>query len=238
MRRGYLPSDPDWLAAAPRHTFGAVPPPSSLDRSSVDIVPNMYDNDNYGDCTCVSYANLARCVSKLNGVDLIVDPGAPLKAYAGVLGNPPDLIATQGAMPMDVLTWQGANGFDIGPQKLVALQGLIAPNRIAMANAINRFGGLWFGMMLHARDEATTDTWTTVGDRGDVTGGHMMNAWDYTGLTDDDTVRVGTWARWQRVTWSWLEEAMEAHGLVWRQLADPAGLFYNGLTADGLVAEL
>jgi hypothetical protein len=238
MKRGYLPSWPEALATAPRHAFGGSMPPERLDRSGIDIVPALYGNDVYGDCTCVSYTNYARCVSKLNGVDLVVDPGAPLQAYAGVLGNPPNLMATEGAMPMDVLIWQGRNGFDVGPQKLVALQGLVAPNRIAMASAINRFGGLWFGMILHARDEATTDTWTTTGERGDITGGHMMNAWDYTGLSDADTVRVGTWARWQAVTWPWMEEAIEAHGLVWRSLADAAGLFYSGLTADGLVAEL
>jgi hypothetical protein len=238
MRRGYLPSSQDFLASAPRHVFGAAQPKFSVDRSAIDITPNLYNNDLYGDCTCVSYANLARCIAKLNGFDLIVDPASPLKAYAGVLGNPPNLIAAQGAMPMDVLRFLGRNGFDIGPQKLVALQGLVAPNRIAMAHAIERLGGLWFGMMLHARDEATTDTWTTIGDRGDVTGGHMMNAWDYTGLSDNDTVRVGTWARWQRVTWRWMEETMEAHALVWRQLERADGAFYSGLTADGLVSEL
>lgn len=238
MRRGYIPSHPDALAAAPRHVFGTVAPPASVDRSGVDIVPNMYDNDNYGDCTCVSYANLARCVAKLNGTDLIVAPGAPLKAYGGVLGNPPNLIAADGAIPTNVLAWQGVNGFDIGPQMLVARSGIVSVNRAAMANAVDRFGGLWFGQMIHARDESTTDTWTTVGDRGDVVGGHMMNAWDYTGLSDNDTVRVGTWARWQRVTWLWMEEAIEAHGLVWRQLAQADGTFYDGLTAGGLVAEL
>lgn len=236
--KGYIPSAAEALAAMPAHVFGASEPAASVDRSDIDITPNMYDNDEYGDCTCVSYANAARGVAKLNGTDLIVAPGSPLKAYSGVLGNPLDLIATQGAQPSAVLAWQGANGFDVGPQKLVALSGLVKPNRIAMAHAIDRLGNLWFGKMLKVRDEETTDTWTTLGDRGDDAGGHMLNGWDYTGLTDNDTVRVGTWARWQRVTWPWMEEAFEAYALVWRQLARPDGTFYSGLTPDGLVALL
>jgi hypothetical protein len=238
MKKGYIPSPVEVLAAMPRHVFGAAMPRSMVDRSGVDIVPGMYGNQDYPDCTCVSYANYARGVAKLNDYDLIVAGDAPLKAYGNVLGNPPNLSTTQGAMPSDVLAWQGKNGFDIGPQSLVALPGIVAPNRIAMAHSIDRLGGLWFGKMLTVRDEATTDTWSTLGDRGDPAGEHMMDAWDYTGLTDDDIVRIGTWSRWQPVTWLWMEEAIEAHGLVWRQLGRADGTFYDGLTADGLVAEL
>ncbi len=76
-------------------------------------------------------------------------------------------------------------------------------------------------------------------DDGAVAGGHALIAWDYTSLSDDGLVRLGTWGVWQPATWAWVAARLEeAHAIVWRQLARADGGFYAGLTADGLVAEV
>lgn len=51
-------------------------------------------------------------------------------------------------------------------------------------------------------------------DDGTMVGGHLIVAWDYDGLTDDATVRVATWGKFQPATWRWLETRLnEAHAL-------------------------
>jgi hypothetical protein len=244
LARGYQPSHPDWIAACPPHQFGAMLPPASLDRSGVNIDPLMFDNDVHGDCTAVSYTNLARCVAKLNGYDLVVNPSAPLATFAQIVGRPASDVGTEGTQPSNVLEWQNLHGFDIGPQRLTARYGVVKPERIALAHATACFGGAWLGAILHERDEENFlagRPWDYVDGRDDgpITGGHMVNTWAYTGLGDADTVLVGTWATWHPVTWAWLEDrTMEAFGLVWRQLARADGGFYDGVDADGLVREL
>jgi hypothetical protein len=95
---------------------------------------------------------------------------------------------------------------------------------------------------LRERDMETfgSGIWDVRGGRDDgpVVGGHCVVGWDYTGLGDDDTVRIGTWGDWQPASWAWVAARLdEAHGLVYRQLARADG-FYTGVTADGLVADL
>jgi hypothetical protein len=237
MRLGRLAHDPIELAAAPAHRFGAVPPPAKLDRSLADFGPEMYDNDHYSDCTAAALANCARGVAYLNGYDLIVDPGKPLAFYGSCVGNPPDLAATEGAIMRDVLNRQ-AHGFDIGPQTLYGQWGTIDPKaRSALAIAMERLGPLYLGVTLREREMETMGLWDVQAGRDDgvVIGGHGIPAWCYGGLADSDIVQIGTWGRWQSVTWEWLMTRLdEAHGVVWRQLGNAAG-FYNGVTVDGLL---
>lgn len=239
MRLGRRSANTVALAQSPMHRFGAVPPPAVLDRTLADFGPLMFDNDRYGDCTAVALANCARGVAFLNGFDLVVDPDKPLAFFADCVGNPPDLAATDGAVALQVLQRQARFGFDVGPQMLVGNYGTIALSRSALALAMNRLGPIYLGVTLREREMDTTGVWDVQPGRDDgpVVGGHMIPAWSYAGLADDAEVQIGTWARWQAVTWAWLAARLdEAHGLCWRQLARSDG-FYLGVTADGLVLD-
>jgi hypothetical protein len=243
LRLGCLPHDPVALASAPRHRFGAILPPAVLDRSGIDFTPGLFNNDTYGDCTAVGLANAARGIAALNGYDLVVDPDTPLAFYSDCIGNPPNLIATDGAVILDVLAYQSTHGFNIGPQMLVGQSGTVALTRTDLALAMARIGPAYLGVTLRDRDMQAVGSrpWDVEAGRDDgaVVGGHCIIGWDYTGLGDAGTVRIGTWGMWQTATWAWLAARLEeAHGLVWRQLARADGTFYDGLTADGLVAEL
>lgn len=244
MKLGRLPHDPVAVASAPQHRFGAVRPPRVLDRANVAVAPEMYDNDNYTDCTAVALANSARAVAALNGFGLVVDPAMPLVFFAKCIGNPPDLLAAQGAVMLDVLTFQQAHGFDIGPQTLAGLFGTVALTRSALALSMARLGPSYWGVTLLDRDMQTFDSagpWDVQDGRddGSVEGGHAIFGFDYTGLGDDDTVRVGSWGVWKPATWAWIEARIEeAYGVVWRQLMRADGTFYSGLSVDGLVSEL
>jgi len=241
VRLGRLPADPAALGRSPAHRFGLVEPPAVLDRSLADFGPQAYGNMDYPDCTAATLANCARAVSYLNGYDLTVDPATPLEFYGNFLGNPPDLADTDGANVVELLTYQGARGFNIGPQSLVANWGTIdTTSRSALARCLSRLGPVYLGITLREREMDTSAVWDVVSGRDDgpKVGGHAVPLWSYAGLADDSICQIGTWGRWQAVTWGWLAARLdEAHGLVWRQLEKADG-FYIGLTPDGLAAEL
>lgn len=241
MMLGRKHHDPVAVARAPRHKFGiVVPPPAVLDRSRVPLLPGLFGNDRYPDCTAVALVNAACGVAALNGFEMIVDPDKPLAFYAGCIDNPPDLAASDGAVMLDVLNHQGAVGYDIGPQMLVGRFGTVRTQRVSMAQAMARLGCLYIGVTLRDHDMVSA-SWNMAPGRDDgaIVGGHAVFAWDYTGLGDDDTVRVGTWGQWQSASWAWIEDRTdEAYSVVWRQLAKADGTFYDGVTADGLVSDL
>jgi hypothetical protein len=219
-----------------------MPPPRRVDRRAVAFEPGLYANDILPDCTAVSLANAARGVAALNGYDLVVDQACVPVFYSACVGDPPDLAATDGAVMLDVLNRQAAHGFDIGPQILHGLHGTInSKSRSALAHGMARLGVGYWGVVLRERDLERAALWDVRRGRDDgaIVGGHTVIAWDYSGLGDEATVRLGTWGAWQPATWAWVAARLEeAHCLVWRQLQRADGTFYNGLTADGLVAEI
>jgi hypothetical protein len=223
MRLGRLPHDPVRLAAAPAHSFGATPVPQTLDRSLTDWLPGLYGNNEYSDCTCVSYTNNARGVAYLAGYELAVDPDDPLANFAALSGVPvTEAASVDGAVMQDVLAYQEQHGFNVGPQLLVATSGTVAVNRMAMAQAMATLGGLWIGVTLHEREMDSWGSgtlWDTVAPAGAIAGGHAVNLWAYEGLADDSRVWLATWGAWQAATWRLLESITdEAHGLGWNQI--------------------
>jgi hypothetical protein len=240
-RLGRKPHDPAAVRRVPSHRFGAVPPPPRLDRGAVDFAPGLYANDTLPDCTAVALANAARGVAALNGYGLVLDPARVPAFYGACVGNPRNLAATDGAVMLDVLARQALGGFDVGPQILHGLYATLDPHsRSALARGMARLGIGYWGVTLHERDMDGNPVWDvqTGRDDGSVVGGHAVIAWDYSGLGDGDTVRLGTWGGWQKASWAWVAARLEeAYGIVWRQLERADGTFYDGVTADGLVAE-
>lgn len=248
-RFGRSAHDPAALAAAPAHRFGAVLPPASLRRPLLDFTPGDYGNTTKPLCTFASMANVARGIALLNnGADtLIVDPAKVSAGYAACVGcadTDAAIMATDGINMLEVAAWQGKHGFDVGPQTLVGRSGTLATDRIALANGMHRLGLAWGGIKLLERDMATTSPTTVLDmvpgrDDGALVGLHAVPFWTYQLLADEGRVWFGTWGYWQQCTWRWVTARIdEAHAWVYRQLADTSGRFYNGLSADDLVAEL
>lgn len=231
---GRLPHSPARLATAPslaRHTFGTLAPLPRLDRSGIQFTPGLYDNQILPNCTAVALANHAGAAAALDGYDLAIVPAKVPAFYGDTIGLPgateAQLTQTAGAVALDVLAYQTVYGLDLGLQApLVALWGTIDPaDRAALANGVARLGGGYWGVDLCEADMAMPPVWDAAGDPGAVVGGHMVLAWDYTGLRDGDTVRIGTWGAWQPATWRWVRARLrEPYGLVWPSLA-PAASF-------------
>ena len=235
-RLGRLRHDPQALARAPQladHRFAAMAPTPMVDRQAVAFQPRMFSNDILPVCTCAALANAALAVSALNGFQTpIVDAAVPA-FYAACVGMPgasyTELEGTDGAVAMDVLRRQLAAGFDVGQEtRLVGLFGTVPLDRAHLAAGIARLGVGYWGVRLHARDmdrAGSAAPWDDdQRDPGPSEGGHMLNAWDYTGLGDTGLVRLATWGGFKAATWRWVEARLdEAYGLIWRQLARTDG---------------
>lgn len=235
-RLGRLHHDPQALAQAPHladHRFAAMAPARAVDRQAVAFQPRMFSNDTLPVCTCAALANAALAVSALNGFQtLIVDSAVPA-LYAACVGMPgassSELAGTAGAVAIDVLRRQVTAGFDVGEEtRLVGLFGTVPLDRARLATGIARLGVGYWGVRLHARDMDAAGSnvpWDDDHrDPGPLEGGHMLNAWDYTGLGDTDLVRLATWGGFKSATWRWVKARLdEAYGLVWRQLARTDG---------------
>lgn len=222
MRKGRLPHDPDVLAQAPVHLFGAVMPPPALDRTPVNFVPTLGGNDTYSNCTVVSLQNMILYRSALNGFQTYIDPAIALQFFADCAGNPADLLAVNGLVYLDVVNRQATHGFDTGHDLLFGIPGVVSLRRNSLALAMATLGGVELGITLHELDEENFSNgkpFDTAADMGAVTGGHAIVGLDYTGLSDTDTVNVATWGRIVPATWRWLASALdEAHALSYVQL--------------------
>ena len=244
MRLGRLPHNPLAVALAPQlaaHRFGAFAPPPKLDRSHIDYQPGLFRNDVLPDCSAAGIVNAASAASALNGSALAIDPATVPPFYAlcaGCEATDAAMEASDGAVLIEVLQRQLRDGFPVGTQTpLVARFAVVRPDRIALANAMVRFGSVYAGVTLHQAEME----WPAVWDLGDsaVVGGHCVVFFDYTGLGDADTVRVATWGMLQDVTWRFIEERTdEAYVLLFgRELARADGIDL-GVSDDQLDAEL
>lgn len=245
MQLGRLPHDPVALAASPGlpAKFATAAPPDTLDRSSVNVALGLYDNDTLPVCTGAMLANAINAVAGLSDYSIPIPTEKVLSFYAGCVGCAPTTQAigqTNGAVMLNVLRQQVTNGFDIGQEApMVGLFGNIPANRLMLANCMAHLGVALLGVTLHESDMKANGILDTTVSAGVVVGGHAIIGFDYNGLGDSDTVRIGTWGGWRLATWRWLEIRVdEAYGILWRTLLLPQGTFWNGADFGTLKAAM
>jgi hypothetical protein len=244
---GRLKPDAELLRRSPQFgaKFGAKRSVSSLDRRAIKFTPSIDDNNTLSDCTAVCVGNYARAAALIKGGFGIVIPTPKVVGFysqsTGYDGTP----ATDGGgfIPR-VLSSQAVKGFDIGdPNKvpLVGAWGTFDPaDTNLMRNSMVETGAVDLGVALSMADQNTSGVWdiNPPASAGDPTPGswglHSWMGYDFTGTEDTDTLRVGTWGYWQRVTWRWLKRAVEeAHSIAWRLFGVGVGSDYDTLVADG-----
>jgi len=250
---GRLTHDPAALARAPQlgqyaAAWGAPPP--QLNRDAIAFAPRLYRNDTLPDCTAAGLANAADAQAALNGLGAVaIDEQQVVNFYGDCVGcaDAAQLAATDGARELDVLSYQGRNGFDVGlPAPLVADCATFDPqDRGLLANAMAHLGSGYFGVALAIADQATAEgigVWdtNTPASSGDSTPGswglHCLLCWSYSGLGDTDVVRLATWGGLQLATWRWMASRVEeAHAVIFRDLVG-ANQPFGGLAYDDLKA--
>ncbi|MBO1326033.1 hypothetical protein K2X14_10295 [Acetobacter sp. TBRC 12305] len=217
--------------------------PPSLPRTGIDPAPLMLGNDTLGDCTSAGLGNAIRAVAALGGYQVAVTQADAIRFYAASTGySPANPASDLGGVEVDVLAYAARHGFALGTQSLFPLWGSADPAdfnalRLVMAG----LGVAYLGVRLSVSDlnrvEASNGACVLdVGGIGwgDTTpgsaGGHCLLAWAYDGTAPRDCVTLLSWGSTAtRCTWRWLaSRIMEAHGLLWPQLALANGYYPTG----------
>lgn len=218
-------------------------PPARLDRSRINPSPRMLANDIAGDCTSAGIGNALRAISALGGYQTDVTDDNALMFYeesAGYRGTPETDI---GAVETEVLSYALRHGYPTESGTYYPLWGSTDTGRNSVALLMASLGVAYLGVQLSTSDMDNVarrgpDTVLTL-DNGipGSAGGHCLLAWDYTGMSDTDTVTLLTWGMKIKCTWEWLDSRiMEAHGMVWPQLRMPQGLYPTGAMLDDIRA--
>ena len=248
---GRLPHDPSQLAKAAnlgRYEIARRLPPPTLDRSAIHYRPQLFANNQIGDCTAAGMGNAALAVSALNGSTAIVMEPAVVSFYSAVTGYDPNVPGSdRGAVLADVMSYQYNTGFQTGAQLLVGPWATYNPqDRGLMALTMAELGISILGVKLSVNDMNAVsagdvlDLPPTPGPN-DVPGSaglHCLLIFDYTGLNDTDLVTLPTWGMRQPATWRWVADRVdEAHVVVWRNLQQVNGLNWNGIDYDRMEEE-
>jgi len=222
--------------------------PPVLIRDHIQPQAKMFANGSIGDCTSAGLANSIRAVSALNGFTTDVIDADAIKFYEHSTGYVDGDPATdQGGVETDVLAYAAASGYALQTQTLYPIWGTIDPQNLnSIRVAAASLGPVYLGVQLAIADQANVgavwDTDTPASD-GDPTpgswGGHCLLAgFSYYGTSDTDIVLLTTWGTQQRATWRWVRSRiMEAHGLLWPQLATPKPSFLSVGDLDSIRAD-
>jgi hypothetical protein len=207
--------NPAAVAAAPHLRYSTdAPPPATLDRSALNFQPTLAGNDQYPSCTVAGLLNGALAAEALStGGGLAFDPMAWMPFYAAVAGcdaTPAAIGASGGLNMLDVLRYQGRNGFNIGAvAPLTGSFGVVPTDRLSLARVTAGLGFAYLGVDLAQSDmtSAPGAAWGLA--TPDPTLGHCLLLWDYTGLGDDDLVGLATWGQFQECSWIGLEARLQ-----------------------------
>lgn len=248
---GLLPHNPVVLARSARleaHPINKWSAPATLKRDKVKYRPQMFRNDQIGDCTAAGLGNAALAISALNGSTAIVLEPSVVNLYSATSGyNPKVAGSDRGAVLADVLAYQYSQGFHTGAQLLVGpwatFSGL---NRNLFGCALDKLGVAILGVALSQHDMAAAengDTWDADVKQDSIdppgsAGLHCLLAFDYDGMKDDSILHLPTWGMLQPATWRWVESRVqEAHVVVWRSMQQASGVNWNGVNYDQMEME-
>lgn len=238
-----LPNQPDFSRVK---AFIEPKAPPMLHRADIDPHPQMFDNDQIGDCSSAGLANIMLASTALWSRDKITVPltaADAVRFYEQSTGyNPAVPGSDQGGVLTEVLAYAMSHGYKVGQWwTYVPLWGsLDIHDQNAIANVMHTLGAVYCGFGLAEADQYTVgQVWdtTTPGDQSSWSwGGHCAVLWSYAGLGDTDLVDILTWGGIQKATWRWVKARMfEAHAVGFRQLLPASGTNQLGDTWDQMV---
>lgn len=199
---------------------GSARVPEQVDRRNIAFVPKMFANDRYNDCPVASLANHRRATAMMHGYDWVTDNDAVVTYFAqcaGVLNLDAILTTVPGLVALDVADRARTLGFAMGGQVPEVVADIFAVNvtdRENVASAIAQ-GPMWAGIDLYAGDE-DDGVAKTAEPQGSPVSGHMLLAWTYFGLGDEDVVYLPTYDTTWVVNWRWfMSRLREAYSIAW-----------------------
>lgn len=251
FKLGLKPSPPITNVAKSRALLARKAPATCL-KTGINPKPQMSMNDTLNNCTAAGISNSLRAAAATGGYMIEVPDKDVVKFYSGSTGyNPVTGEHDEGSTGPNALNYGVRHQLDVKNGNFSLLWGDVHYlDRNAVAGVINDLCSCAVGVMLSESDmnqinETGGDCVLTKNNglygntAAGSAGGHFALFWNYKGLRDEDEVGMLTWgSRATRCTWEWFEDrGMEAHAVIWKQLARPDGKYVNGEVIDDLVRE-
>lgn len=234
------PEDPRTLKLSHYLTVDLEPAPTSVNWAGAVAKWPMLGNDRVGDCVPVSYAHHVQNWSTVANKPVLIAERDVVKAYSAISGYDPRTGRNDvGCESIPALNYWRRVG--IGGRKLTAYVQINHRDHDEVKTGMHLFGGLCIAALLPIDSERQFDrrqTWVPTrgrtGRKGSL-GGHAMHC----GAYDDSELIVATWARTQKLTWSWWDAyVVEAYAAVSVEWLTADGKSPTGLNLDGLLADL
>jgi len=214
-------------------------PPTAVEYGTKVPSWPMYDNDQYGDCTCAAAGHMIQNWTANAAAEITVPPPSVLTFYEHFVGTPPPPDA--GCNMLQVLRYWRKTGVD--GHKVLAFASIELQNQVQAQSAVWLFGSIYIGVALP--DFATQGDMLTVpwvvppgGPVGNAApnpnNGHCIPAVPY----DADNLWIVTWGELKSMSWDFYnayadesfavisQDFIEANGL------NPAGFDLTALESD------
>jgi hypothetical protein len=219
------------------------PAPMSINWDTKSTNVDILLNDQIGDCTIVTLANLIKCWTAENGNEAIVTEQDVLAAYQAVSGYvPSDPTTDNGAVMLTVMNYFRRTA--LAGYKADAFVTIDIHDREHFKQAIAHFGGAALGFSL-PKSIQNQSRWavTMGGTHGDPRigslGGHAVSAHAYKDEGgSNDGVMIRTWGQRVWVSWAFINAYCdEGFALVSKAWADSDGA-PNGFPYDQLMNDV
>ena len=200
------------------------------------IQPQMFMNDQLGDCAIAGSIEEVRLANALRGVTVNFDDPTALKNYELIAGySPDDPDSDQGTDVHDLYQYRQSTGIvdaDGNYHRIVGYAGLTPGDFDELLVGLSLFDMVGIGIEVPDYCEAQFDAgqpWHIQHGRHGIEGGHYIPV---IGTTDADTAQVFTWGAKQGITRAFYEKFN-----VVAVVALTEELFQNGETPEGLDAD-
>jgi hypothetical protein len=233
-------TDPRTLRFGSYLTAQLPAPPVSADYGAKVSSWPMYDNDQYGDCTCAAAGHMIQNWTASAGEEVTVPAESVLRFYEHFVGSPPP--PDQGCDMLSVLKYWRRTGVD--RHKVLAFASLELGNQVQAQNAVYLFGSLYIGVALPdfaVQGDMLTVPWVVppsgpVGNAApNQSNGHCIPAVAY----DAANLYIVTWGELKSMSWGFYNAyADESFAVLSQDFIGAGGQAPEGFDLSALEADL
>jgi hypothetical protein len=174
------------------------------------IQPQMFMNDQLGDCAIAGSIEEVRLANALRGVTVNFTDAEALKNYSAIAGYSPDDPSTDGGTDVhELYQYRQTTGIvdaDGNYHKIVAYAGLTPGDWDQLLIGLSMFDMVGIGIQVPDYAEAQFETgvpWHVLPGHHPIEGGHYISV---CGATDLDTAQLYTWGSVQGITKGFYEK--------------------------------
>jgi hypothetical protein len=216
-------------------------PPTTVDYGEKVRAWPMYDNDQYGDCTCAAAGHMIQNWTASAGKEVTPADSSVLHLYEHFVGTPPP--PDEGCSMLDVLKYWRKSGLS-GKHKITAFAALEPRNHTQLRDAVYMFGSAYIGVALPdfaVGQNMLAIPWQVpaegpIGNAApDPNNGHCIPAVAY----DARNIFTVTWGDLKPMSWGFYDAyADEAFAVLSPDWKSESGTPVEGFSFDALERDL